>query len=62
MMIKERFKCPLEDMDDTVDKTQRLEKAPSLVRLIDECAKVTHTREKHKVITHMTAVISCNKM
>lgn len=43
MMIKERFECPLEDMDDTVDKILRLEKAPSLVRLIDECAKVTHT-------------------
>lgn len=43
MMIKERFECPLEDMDDTVDKTLRLEKASSLVRLIDECAKVTHT-------------------
>lgn len=26
MMIKERFKCPLEHMDDTVDKTLRLEK------------------------------------
>lgn len=34
----------------------------SLVRLTDEGAKVTHTWERHEVIMHMTAVISCNKM